>query len=172
MAPSPFIPGMPPPTGPTPGADAAYREAIYVDFNGKWLAAAELEAGGPRMIHLMPFTLRMVMDDRKIEALLADLASQPIPIDVRQLRINPGNATPGSPPPGGVGQPADPSNERKFDATVEIRGTVGLATPPAEKPSGGAPPGPPSGAAIGPRGLRPSFTGRPDLVSSTLAAPS
>lgn len=149
--PAPFIPGGPPPDGPSPAADAAYREGIYVDFNGKWLTAAELDSDPLRMVHLVPFTLRMVMDSRAIEPLLASLAGQSIPIDVRQLRINPTGVVAGPPAPDGR-QPNDPADERKHDVTVELRGTVGLATPPVEKP---AAPAQPAGAAT---------TGRPAAV--------
>lgn len=125
------------PPGASPAADAAYRECIYVDFNGKPLSAAELDAGGSAMVHLMPFRLRMTMDERKIDAFLADLATQPIPIDVRQLRINPGSGEPGGSAPGG--RQSEAKKDRKHDVAVEIRGTVGLATPPVETPPGAAP---------------------------------
>lgn len=120
--------------GSGPGADAAYRDGIYVDFNGKPLTAAELDAGATPMVHLMPFTLRMTMDDRKIEPFLADLATQSVPIDVRQLRINPGIA--GTPLQPGTANEA--KKDRKYDVVVEFRGTVGLATPPVETPAGAA----------------------------------
>jgi len=66
-----FVPAAGPYDAAPPAADAAYREAIYVDFEGRWLSAAELDVGAFRMLHLMPFTLRVVMDERKIEPLLA-----------------------------------------------------------------------------------------------------
>jgi|688.fasta_scaffold07855_9 hypothetical protein len=146
---APGFSGMPSPDVQPVAADAAYRDCIYVDFNGKPLTAAEL-AAGPRMVNLMPFTLRVVMDERRIESLLADLARQPIPIDVRQLRINPGDrsVTVGA-------QPAGPqkaaTDDRKYDVTVELRGTVGLATPPAEDQAAAPQPAGPPGAAAGPR---------------------
>lgn len=168
-----FIPGMSPPDVPPPAADAAYREGIYVDFDGKWLTAAELDSGPSRMMHLMPFTLRLVMDERKIEPLLAALASNPIPIDVRQLRINPqvaiAAATAGG---GGGGQSTGQVDERKYDVTVELRGTVGLATPPIERPAGQQQPGPAAGAAVRPRSQEPATSGRRSIVSPFVTVPS
>jgi hypothetical protein len=151
-------PGMPggemPTGGGDPGADAsggvpagspddALREWIYVDFSGKPLSAAELATEpSAKMVHLMPFVLRTVMDQRQLDALLADLAAAPVPIDVRQVRINPG-AT-GSQAPGGRPMgPAEPSFSapdragRPFDVVVEIRGSVGLVPKPDEQAIGG-----------------------------------
>ncbi|MCE9630728.1 MAG: hypothetical protein K8S94_08470 [Planctomycetia bacterium] len=141
----------PPPPGEGDGAvpaqaspDDALREWIYVDFTGKPLTAAELGAlPAAKLVHLVPFTLRMVMDQRRLDAFLADLAAAPIPIDVRQVRINPGTMSgqmQSSP------QPSDAmaNGERPFDIALELRGTVGLAPRPDRKAIGGGdvtPPG-------------------------------
>jgi hypothetical protein len=124
--------------------DDALREWIYVDFEGKPLTAAALKSSkDATMVHLMPFTLRVVMDQRKIDQLIEELAEHTIPIDVRQVRINPGRQGIGggfSASAGGYSDAsADPLGRRRrpYDVTVELRGTVGLATPPDEKPLGG-----------------------------------
>ncbi len=121
--------------------DDALKQWIYVDMSGKPLTAAEL-ATTPvaRMVHLMPFVLRATMDQRKLDALLADLASNPIPIDVRQVRINPSQQTMGAVGGGrmGGGMPGEMSMPvggdmegiPTFNVTVEIRGMVGLAPRP------------------------------------------
>jgi hypothetical protein len=97
-------------------ADNALREWIYVDFTGKPLTAAELAAApASKMVHLMPFVLRVVMDQRAIDALLADFAAARVPIDVRQVRISTGTAE---------------MSTRPYDVLVEFRGTVGLAVQP------------------------------------------
>ncbi|MFN9367155.1 MAG: hypothetical protein ACK6CT_00085 [Planctomycetia bacterium] len=158
-----FVPAAGPYDAAPPAADAAYREAIYVDFEGRWLSAAELDVGAFRMLHLMPFTLRVVMDERKIEPLLADLAGQTIPIDVRQLRINPNKVNVAA-PAGTPQQPLNPSEERKHDVTVEFRGTVGLATQPVERPAAGQQPQPAAGAVIEPRDAAPLATERRPFV--------
>ena len=129
--------------------DEQLKEWIYVDFSGKPLTAAELATvPAAKLVHLMPFVLRVTMDQRKLDALLTDLASSAVPIDVRQVRINPSQQAGG--PGGGVGRgefaPSMPSPMagsgnpgRPFDVTVELRGTVGLAPPPDKTAIGGAP---------------------------------
>lgn len=125
--------------------DDPLHEWIYVDFQGTPLTAAALKSSqDATMVHLMPFTLRVVMDQRKVDQLIEVLAQNVIPIDVRQVRINPGRLGVGS---GGLSAAgtgfsdasADPLSRRRrpYDVTVEVRGTVGLATPPDEKPLGG-----------------------------------
>jgi hypothetical protein len=142
-------PGAPTPPPPPPeeggGAPAAspddpLKNWIYVDFNGKPLSAQELAASpDATMVHLMPFTIRAVIDERYLDAWLVDLARSPVPIDVRQVRINAGAAgsqpQPGAalPEVGPVGQTSSATSGRRHDVVVEIRGTVALATPPDEK---------------------------------------
>jgi hypothetical protein len=128
----------------TPGAapDASLREWIYVDFDGQGLSAADLVTSpAARMVHLMPFVLRLTIDERRLDALLVDLAQAPIPIDVREVRINAGgqrsDAAGTAAPPG-----ADAKTGRGHDAVVELRGTVGLATPPSAAAVGLEPPAP------------------------------
>lgn len=117
--------------------DDQLREWIYVDFNGKPLTAAELATSpDAKLVHLVPFALRAVVDQRKVDALLATLATNAVPIDVRQVRINPGAGAggPGSGPgPGldGAGGMAG-GGTRPNDVILEIRGTVTMATPPNE----------------------------------------
>lgn len=124
----------------TASADDALKNWIYVDFDGKPLMASDLATSqAARMVHLMPFVVRLTMDQRSLDALLVDLASSSIPIDVRQVRINPDRKTggPGFDSPAGLARPAGGQpgtvvvdRPRLHDIRVEIRGTVGLATPP------------------------------------------
>ena len=110
--------------------DDPLREWIYVDFSGRPLSAAELAtAPEAQMVHLMPFVLRVVMDERRLDSLLMDIAAASIPIDVRQVRINAESIT-GSAAAATV---AGPRRRRPYDVTVELRGTVALATVPDEK---------------------------------------
>jgi hypothetical protein len=137
--------------------DSFLRESIYVDFSGKPLSAQELaESPAARMVHLMPFVIAVTIDERRLDALLLDLARQPIPIDVREVRIN---AQSGQPTTGDPAQPAGPKSAgpkaegRNHDVQIELRGTVGLATPPSTEALGLGPPRPDaaSGAAARPR---------------------
>jgi hypothetical protein len=106
------------------------------------------------MVHLMPFIMRIVIDQRRLDALLVDLATQKVPIEVREVRINPGR-TAGGP------RGADSKAGRTHDVDVEVRGTVGLATPPSPAAIGIEPQAPPSGDAARAAGAPPAV-GRPD----------
>ena len=144
--------------GPTVSPEEALRHWIYVDFSGKPLLASDLATTpDAQMLHLMPFTLRVVMDQRKLDQLLANLASNAIPIDVRQVRLNPVEGRHGSGEGGGRGgrgggarprggmdrmpdsSPGQAGGLRDYDMTVELRGTVALAVPPREQVLSGTP---------------------------------
>lgn len=118
--------------------DDALRNWIYVDFDGRPLSSAELASSADaRMVHLMPFMLRVVIDERNLDALLLDLARSPVPIDVRQVRINTsGPSVPQPMDPMGAAGGAIVTTGRRHDISVELRGTVGLATPPDGKSLG------------------------------------
>ena len=140
---------------PAMSPDDMLKQWIYVDFTGKPLTASELAtAPDAQLVHLMPFVLRVTVDQRQVDRLLADLAASPIPIDVRQVRVNPPNQMGGegvfsrgvggltSPLGGDEGGLAAPGDRRRrpFDVTLELRGTVGLATPPNPSALGAAAP--------------------------------
>jgi hypothetical protein len=133
------MPGDMPATEPV-SPDEQLRNWIYVDFTGKPLTAAELAAAvDSQMIHLMPYVLRIVIDQRQIDALLTELATAPLPIDVRQLRINSAGGPTGVAAggmPGGPGPGGDSVGSRLYDVTLELRGSVGLATEPNEQAVG------------------------------------
>jgi hypothetical protein len=125
---------------PVASPDDLLKNWIYVDFNGRPLSSQELTSlPDAQMVHLMPFAIRAVIDERHIDAWLVDLARSPVPIDVRQVRINAG-AT-GSSPQFGAALPeamsagghSSSTSGRRHDVVVEIRGTVALATPPDGK---------------------------------------
>jgi hypothetical protein len=129
---------------PEASPDDLLRSWIYVDFTGKPLTAAELATSpDAQLVHLVPFVMRAIVDERKLDTLLVDLATAPVPIDVRQVRINvgaggPGGGMPSMGPMGGFGpgggefggQPAAAAGSRPHDVTVELRGTVALAKQP------------------------------------------
>jgi hypothetical protein len=152
--------GVDPAAAPAGSPDDALKEWIYVDFSGKPLTAAELASSrDAKLVHLMPFTLRVVMDQRKLDGLLADLASAAVPIDVRQVRINVNSQAGGGIGGGGMGAmgrprefaapapTADGSGLRPYDVVVELRGSVGLAPPPDKTVVGGEQPPPGEGGA-------------------------
>ncbi|NBW95339.1 MAG: hypothetical protein EBR28_01070 [Planctomycetia bacterium] len=123
------------PPDPNVAPDDALKNWIYVDLAGKPLMAAEIAASpDAQFVHLVPFVIRAIVDERRLDALLVDLAKSPTPIDVRQVRINPGGAGAmpaiGPSPEFGERGAAAPAGRRPHDVTVELRGTVGLATRP------------------------------------------
>lgn len=144
--------GMPPGMMPgEPGAEAAalspddaLKGWVYVDLDGKPLTAADL-AAAPQMklVKLMPYVLRITIDQRSLDALLVELATAPVPIDTRQVRINPDGATaaatgggpgggpaniPPRPPVGAA--PVGGDRPRLHDVQAELRGTLAIAMRP------------------------------------------
>lgn len=142
-----------------PPGDAELLSYAYVDFGGRALTAEQLVTEpGAEMTHLMPFVLRVVIDQRQIDALLVALAAAEIPIDVRQIRINPeaagrlsadagmsgmggmggmgampGMVSGGFGDSGGFGgSGAGAAGLRRHDVRLELRGTVALATKPGD----------------------------------------
>lgn len=135
--------------------DDALKNWVYVDLDGKPLMGADL-ADNPstQMLRLMPFVLRATIDQRALDALLVELASAPVLIDTRQLRVNadesavgdfagrgssrsgfPGASRPrrgrpsrmgDAPGMGGVGG----DRARLHDADVELRGTLAIVMRP------------------------------------------
>jgi hypothetical protein len=127
-------------------ADDPLRNWIYVDFSGKPLMAAELATSpAAQMVHLMPFTMRIVINEQKLDALLVALATAPLPIDVRQVRINAGGGPAAAASTAAGTDPSAGGGRRPFDVVVELRGTVGLATPPNPKLLGIEPQAAPGG---------------------------
>jgi hypothetical protein len=139
---------------PALAPDDLLKQWIYVDFSGKPLTSLELATvPDAQMVHLVPFVIRVTIDQRQVDRLLAELAASPIPVDVRQVRINPSSQAAGESGFGsrrGVARPsgldegrgiaAAEGRRRPFDVTLELRGTVGLATPPNPATLGGAAP--------------------------------
>ena len=107
------------------------RNWIYVDLDGKPLSANELSASNElQAVHLMPFVIRAVIDQRSLDTFLIHLATAIVPIDVRQVRINVDSAL-GTVSRGGTEQTGtDGVAVRPNDMQVELRGTVCLATLP------------------------------------------
>jgi len=124
-----------------PNPDDGLQNWIYVDFTGKPLSSTELAAVvDSQMVHLMPFVLRLVIDQRQIDSLLVSLSTAAVPIDVRQVRINAAGGPAGDlsmrQPAVDLGDAGSTGSGRMYDVSLELRGTVGLATPPSEKAVG------------------------------------
>lgn len=87
-------------------SDEAFLTWIYVDADGKPLKGEEVATSpSALMSHLLPFTIRATIDQRKLDTFLVQLATSPVPIDIRQIRLNPPAAPAGAPGMGGGGGP-------------------------------------------------------------------
>ncbi len=140
------------PTGGVEGAAAPVDEGgRYVDATGKPVPTSV--ARGEEFKRL-PAYLRLFMDQREIPALLGELAAAPLPVEVRQFRLNPGGTSGGGgaaasrPPLGGEhnpafgatggGRPAGGPRPTEsggpevgpLDSVVELHGIVYIYNPP------------------------------------------
>jgi hypothetical protein len=119
----------------------AFMTWIYVDADGKPLKGDEVAtAPAALMTHLMPFTIRATIDQRKLDAFLVQLATSAVPIDIRQIRLNPPAAMVAMPGAGGMGG---------MGGGPPMGGMMGPSgggggRPPAGGPSGGGMSGPPN----------------------------
>ncbi|MBM3953987.1 MAG: hypothetical protein FJ309_05150 [Planctomycetes bacterium] len=144
--------------------DDSLQEWIYVDGDGKPLTAEQVKSASGQVASLMPFLLRGIADQRKLDAILIELARADVPITVREIRINPsaslagaggmygggpaGASSPYSPDAGGgagygmagpmmgMGGPGAGGMGRPNDVTFEIAGTVAIARRPDPKALG------------------------------------
>ena len=119
--------------------DQALLNWIYVDSEGKPLESELVaESQDTKFVHYIPFCLKCLVDQRKLDLLLRAFATMSVPIDVRQVRVNPGSADSmygeegmyggGGEMMSGMGSGAD--GVRRYDFNVELRGTIALAQKP------------------------------------------
>ncbi len=125
------------PGGETPPPDAGR----YLDADGKPTAAGTSEQGPFKR---MPIYLELVIDEREIPKLLVECANSPLPVEVRQLRINPqASASSSSSTNAGQGGQAAGTVEDvgSYDVPVQICGIIYIYNPPdtAKLGSGEAP---------------------------------
>lgn len=115
------------------GVEAALDDGRYVDEAGKKQAGGTAQG---QQFKRMPVYLSIEMDQRKINELLTACANYPLPVEVRQFRINPekGKSNTGQ-PAGQRGAPAGaagPGQAEKdpLDVEVEIHGIIYIYNPP------------------------------------------
>jgi hypothetical protein len=122
-------------------------EGRYVSIDGAPLGTGVAQK---EQFKRMPIYLELKMDQREIPRLLTECANSPLPVEVRQLRINPKADESGAGPkapaggPGGGNAGPSPTDADVFDVTVEIHGIIYIFNPPdASKlgePGAAAPP--------------------------------
>jgi hypothetical protein len=121
--------------------ELAVLENRYVDEQGKPLAAS---AAAPfDEYNLMPFAVRVVIDQRRIAKLLTEFARSSMPIEVRLLDFQgkepppaAEGATPGSGAPKGSRGRSTGSEDKSaspHDVTLDIQGVVYIFNPPDKK---------------------------------------
>ena len=123
------------------GNDEALLNWIYVDSEGKPLDSATVnESPDTKFVHYIPFCLKGRVDQRKLDLLLRSFATMPVPIDVRQVRINPDAMDSMSGDErmmGGMMSGQDSTDGvRRYDLDVELRGSIALSQRPDGKTLG------------------------------------
>ena len=141
--------------------DAIWKSWRYVKETGEPLMAGDLAAASPEF-NLMPFRLQLRMEPRDLDRLLVACRNSVLPIEVREVRINPGGGTAAT--VAGGSKPADSGSgegHRRMEK-VEVSGVVYLIKPfnpqalgvePAAESGGGEPA---EGAAAPPAGEAPA----------------
>ncbi len=114
--------------------DESLYNWIYVDFDGTPLTKSEIDSSpSTRMLRLMPFRLRIRIGEQKLDGFLVELATQaPVPIDVRQVRINPTGGLGG----GGLGAGMGSMGLGGSSSRSSRGGSMGGTMSPGMGPSG------------------------------------
>lgn len=144
----------PPAAAPTGGeADAGPKapdEKRYVDAEDKVLAGGTAEK---EVLKRLPIYMNLVIDEQDIAKLLVECANSPLPLEIKQVRINAGKGNaPVAGAPGTPGAPAE-ADETVHRVPVELVGVMVIYNrpdaavlgeqpaagdaPPAEAPAGG-----------------------------------
>ena len=121
--------------------DEALLNWIYVDSEGTPLESALVaESPDTKFVHYIPFCLKCLVDQRKLDLLLRTFATMSVPIDVRQVRVNPGSTDSmygeedmygGGGMMSGMGSDIMSTDSvRRYDFNVELRGAIALAQKP------------------------------------------
>ena len=108
---------------------------------GKPLDSATVnESPDTKFVHYIPFCLKGKVDQRKLDLLLRSFATMPVPIDVRQVRINPDAMDSMSGAEGMMGGMMSGQDStdgvRRYDLDVELRGSIALSQRPNGKTLG------------------------------------
>ena len=116
--------------------DEALLNWIYVDSEGVPLESALVaESPDTKFVHYIPFCLKGRVDQRKLDLLLRSFATMSVPIDVRQVRVNPGSTDSmyGEDMMMGGMEPDSMSTDgvRRYDFNVELRGSIAIAQKPS-----------------------------------------
>jgi hypothetical protein len=138
---APSAPGVPgAPAGEQNKPESILLADRYVDEEGKPLGAGE--PSPYEEFRLMPYVMRVVIDQRKIPLFLAECAKSSLLIDIRQLNFKGAGSPPAAeigPAAGGLGRGAQPQRNTadkvviSTDVTLDVRGAVYIFNPPGRK---------------------------------------
>ncbi len=149
-----------------PAAPAAEGEAVakpidenrYVDPDGK-----PLPSGAAALLQFkrMPIVMRLTIDQREINRLLVECANAPLPVEVRQLRINPdGAGTSSNSTKKGSSGPqtgaAAGTETETYEVSIELAGIIYIYNPPDVAKLGAAPADPAAAAPALPAAAAPA----------------
>jgi len=177
----PFV-GMP--GGPMPGAaptgpadpDDWLKDGRFVDTKGKPLRGSEWATLTTPEFNLMAFKLVIIADEQRWQKLLVELSNSPLPLEVREVRINAsdreGGAAPGMASRGRGGREEGGQDNTMHNVTLEIRGVAYLMNPP-NTPASLAKLGlPAAGAALDAAPAAPPAATTPIATPPTAAPPA
>lgn len=144
--------------------DAVWKGWRFVKETGEPLMAGEVDSASPEF-NLMPFKMHLTIDPHDLDRLLVAFRNSVLPIEVKQVRINPGGGTAATALAGSKPTETMPGERMRHMDKVEVSGVVYLikpfnpqvlgltpaeesggeqpvegATPAGEAPAGGTPP--------------------------------
>jgi hypothetical protein len=149
-----FLPNEARPTGESPqnqpkpvGPKSTDEELLAGRYATPQVSDAGTADSSSSEYRLVPMTMRLRMDERRIPNLLVACANSSLPIEVQQVLYNPEASTPGAPGggmpmtvgarPGGSGQKGETRSASEiYDATIEVRGIVYIFNPPSKEALG------------------------------------
>lgn len=157
------------PAGEGEAVAKAIDENRYVDPDGK-----PLPSGSAALLQFkrMPIFMRLDIDQREINKLLVECANAPLPVEVRQLRINPGGggSSSGSSKKSSGGAPAGAAagaETETFEVPIELAGIIYIYNPPDVAKLGAAP----AEAAAAPPAGAPAVPPAPPAAAVPAATP-
>jgi hypothetical protein len=129
-------PAIPPPQGDGGGSPAGAADGRYVTADGNKESSA---VAASKQFKRMPIYLRLNIDQREIPKLLVECANSTLPVEVRQLRVNP--SKPGSGSSSGGPKPAGPAATAANPNAGLLMQNRGGPSKPAGGASGSTAPG-------------------------------
>jgi hypothetical protein len=129
------------------GTGKVFDDRRYVDERGEPMPAG---SPNPAEFKRMPVLMRLFMDQREIAKLLVGLANSPLPVDIRQLRINTKMQGFNNPLPKRFGvvqdtgrrtssvinrgdRSSEEAAQNPYDVAVEMHGIIYIFNPPDPK---------------------------------------